>query len=214
MSSIVIGAGNDGRNDEAERIERHGDVTGYFHERVVAAMRERRVETAADTEFYLVKILSDAHGASDPEAPSTLVELYARATAASGRARILALRTLGDRALYLAGFFDDYLERRGLSRRYFAQMGEAAYDAACVLSARSEHIMDRARAPVFRELGERFLAFADVFVEVRESTSMRTADEVLELYRRFERTRSPTLAARLGRHGVYPGRGDGSGQLH
>lgn len=172
-------------------------------------MRERKVEAAESTEFYLVKVLSDAL-APATDACETLVELYARASAASGRARIVALRTLGDRALYLAGFFDDHLERRGLSRRYFAQMGEGAYEAAGALSVRSEHAGDRARAPVFRELGERFVVFADVFVEVREATSLRTADGVLPLVQRFERTRSPTLAARLGRKGVFPARGSRS----
>ncbi len=214
MSSIVFGAGKTGRSDETASIERHGDVVGFFHERVVAAMRERKVEATESTEFYLVNLLSDAHTASGRAASGTLVELYAQATAASGRARILALRRLGDRALYLAGFFDDYLERRGLSRRYFAHMGENAYEAAFLLSDRSDHSGDRARAPVFRELGERFGAFAEVFVEVRETTSLRTEGGVLDLYRRYERTRSPTLAARLGRHGVFPGRGSSGGPLH
>lgn len=210
MSSIVSKTENERYAEEPGSIERHRDVVGYFHERVVSAMRERKVEAAKSTEFYLVQLLADAHAASGRAVPGTLVELYAQAAAASGRARILALRRLGDQALYVAGFFDDYIERRGLSRRYFAHMGENAYETAFALSERSEHAGDRARAPVFRELGERFGAFAGVFVEVRESTSMRTSNSVLELYRRFERTRSPALAARLGRHGVFPVSGDRS----
>ncbi len=186
-------------------IERHADVVAYFHERVVDAMRERHVEAGRDTEFYLVKLLAGATSAERADASATLFELYAHARDARGRERIGALRVLGDRALYLAGFFDDYLERRGLSRRYFADMGEDAYDAASTLAERSEYAGDRARAPVFRDLGERFVDFAGVFVEVREATSMRTSDRVLDLVRRFERTGSPSIAARLGRKGVYPG---------
>ncbi len=196
-------------------IECHGDVIGFFHEHVAAAMHERGVDAAPGTEFYLVKLLSDACALEGPELGLTLVELYAKALDAKGRERISGLSALGDRALYLAGFFDAYLKRRGLSRGYFAQMGGSAYGGAARLAELSEHAGDRARAPVYHDLGGRFATFAAVIDAVREATAMRTGDDVLALFERWRRSHSPAVAARLARHGVFPGRsGPGDGSLH
>jgi hypothetical protein len=210
MSSIVQKDGCSAAGDDSTGIECHADVVGYFHEQVVAAMRERRVEATLETELYLVRLLTDALALGGPELGLPLVDLYAKALEAKGRARLSGWKTLGDRALYLAGFFDEYLARRGLSRRYFAQMGGSAYNGASRLAERSDHIGDRARAPVFRDLGGRFVAFAGVIDAVREATTFRTEGDVLTLYERWRRSRSPALAAKLGRHGVFPGRSGAS----
>ena len=195
-------------------IECHADVAGYFHERVIAAMRARRLEAAPETELYLVRLLTDALALDGAALGHSLVDLYAKALEAKGRARLRGWRALGDRALYLAGFFDEYLARRGLSRRYFVQMGGSAYRGASRLAERSEHVGDRARAPVFRDLGGRFVAFVDVSDAVREATAPRTDGDVLTLYERWRRSRSPALAAELGRHGVFPGPSGSGGPLH
>jgi hypothetical protein len=194
----------------APPIECHKDVAGYFHERVVAAMRERGVEAASSTEHYLVRLLTEAHTLEGAELGRTLVDLYTEALEATGRARLFGWKALGDRALYLAGFFDDYLARRGLSRGYFAQMGGSAYGGASRLAERSAYAGDRAHAPVFRDLGGRFPVFADVIDAVREGTSLRTRDDVLGLYQRWVRGRAPSVAARLGRRGLFPAKGGGS----
>jgi hypothetical protein len=55
---------------------------------------------------------------------------------------------------------------------------------------------------VFRDLGAHFRTYAQVLEDVRESTVLGTPDDVLALYERFCKTRSPAVAERLLAHGV------------
>jgi hypothetical protein len=55
---------------------------------------------------------------------------------------------------------------------------------------------------VFQDLGAHFRTYAEVLEDVREATALGTPDDVLSLYERFQKTRSPAVAERLAAHGV------------
>lgn len=189
---------------ENTAIECHRDVRGYFRDRVVLALQTRDVTASDEVEVYLVQLLAAYAQPGASEQDATLVELQTQANTRRGRARCETLRELGDRALYLSGFFEPALERRGLSRHYYAHMGGRAYTSAGDLSARSDRAADRARSPVLCELGQRFDTFAEVIDEVREGTALRTDDDVGDLLERYEQTHSPAIRTRLARRGIVP----------
>jgi hypothetical protein len=83
-----------------------------------------------------------------------------------------------------------------MSPEYFATVGGRAYRAAGVLDPQ-HHV-------TFGELASGFLDFALVLEEVREETVLRTPQDIVKLYDRWRRTRSPKLAARLHAAGVFP----------
>lgn len=159
------------------------------------------MEIPPETEFYLVGLLS-ALG-HDPSALSrSLVEQSLEIERAGQSDRLDRLRGLGDQALSVSGLFDAQIERRGMSRAYLADLGSRAYRSASSLATRSRQARDRACAPVFLDLSARFRSYAEVLEDVREATALGTRDDVLSLYERFCKTRSPALLERLLSHGV------------
>jgi len=193
-------------------IEMHADVRGYFRERLVAAMARKRIVTSESTECYLVNLLAKLAITPDDEPLGRpFAELLAKALDASGHEKLSRLRELGDSALYVCGFFGDHLEHRGIARSYVVAMGGRAY-----LTARSIAPLARAGelSPIFEELAERFEMFAYVLDDVRESTAMRTPQDIIRLYERWRRTGSSLLAERLEQEGVYPMSVKGPTTLH
>ena len=185
-------------------IERHADVRGYFQERLVTALERHRVRPLARTEVYLVNLLGEFAVTRDEELLARpLVELLAHAMEAEGIERLRRFRDMGDAALYVLGFFSDHLERRGIAHGYVASMGGRAYQAAESMAQRAR-ASDGGMAEVFGELADRFEEFARVLEEVRESTALRTPQEIVKLYEKWRRTGSPTLAKRLEQEGVFP----------
>jgi hypothetical protein len=114
----------------------------------------------------------------------------------------------------VCGFFGDHLRRRGISRDYVVGLGERAYGEAGDLCGRAWRSSDGSLRQVYPELAGRFDVFARVLDEVRETTALRTPQDIVRLYERWRRTKSPTLARRLKEEGVFPQDGGGDRVLH
>jgi hypothetical protein len=186
---------------QSTRIECHIDLSAYFHETLTHALATRRIDAPAPTEFYLVGLLT-ALGHDTAALSRSLVELSFDVQGSSRDERLARLRNVGDQALSVMGLFDAHLARRGISRTYLADLGSRAYRTAGQLACRSREGGERARAQVFQDLGARFRTYAEVLEDVREATALGTPDDVLALYERFQKTRSPAVAERLAAHGV------------
>jgi hypothetical protein len=193
-------------------IERYADLRGYFRERLVSALERRRVHFQETTECYLVQLMARfADGASASEVAEPLV--YRMAEALETREPVLRFRRFrdtGDAALYVLGFFQDHLDRRGISRGYVVTMGGRAYGRASELATVGGGVIDGGFSEAYGELADRFDECAKVLDELREETELRTPQDVVRLYDRWKRTRSPALAERLRAAGVYPQRDPGA----
>lgn len=192
--------------EQTTRIECHADLSAYFRETLLKALATRGIEAPEATEFYLVGLLSALSHDTAPLSCS-LVEMSLEVERARRDERLARLRSVGDQALSVSGLFDEHLERRGISRSYVVELGSRAYRRASHLASASAQRAERARADVFSDLSARFKSYADVLESVREATALGTRDDVLALYERFCKTRSPALAERLLSHGVVSVRG-------
>jgi hypothetical protein len=163
------------------------------------------VSISTSTEVYLVHLLTGfVHVTADAALGQPLVQRLAEALEApSTSERFRRFRALGDSALYISGFFSDHLSRRGVSRGYVVAMGGRAYVAASDVGG-----------DMFAELAEGFDDLAQVLDEVRETTSLRTPQDIVRLYERWRRTRSPSLAERLEAEGVFPQEAPKKQMLH
>lgn len=186
-------------------IEACSDVRRFFVEHVTEAMRDLRVETRAETQGYLVNLLSGFAVSKRVRALSEpLARHFEKAVNSTGPERLARLRELGDIALFICGFFPDSFDRRGLSRTYVVDMGGRAYLVV------GQSGGSRERSQVFVELGGRFDDMARVLDEVRERTALCTDGEVVRLYERWCNSGSPAIAKRLQRRGVAPQRRRGT----
>lgn len=176
----------------------------FFREQLERAMEHQKVSTSAFTEYYLVNLLSACvHGdvpSSEPGFDETpLAVLYIRAVQASRGERTRLLRTMGDTALFVSGFFADSLSRGLVDLGYYKAMGGHAY---AQLSREDSRL--GVGSTVFSELSGRFCEFADVLAEVSESSHLTTNKSVLRLYERWVQTGSRRAATLLAERGIAP----------
>lgn len=192
--------------DMKQEIVAEKDLFDYFHTRVETAVAHQNSPVSQDTVFYLSHLLAEQGRVDDaPEAELTLVELRQRA-ATAGRAEAVSIwKQMGDHTLVVAGYFRERIERRRLSRDYYARMGTAAYDVLARM------LGGEGFGRIFGELSTRWDACTDVIAEVRDEAADRNDADVLRLYEEWLRTGSPRVAERLRELGVVPMRTPGTG---
>jgi hypothetical protein len=178
----------------------------FFHEAVSTAMRNQGVESTEHAEFYLVNLLAGFAKAPIDDQPLALQ--LAEATLATPEERARHLRIVGDRSLYVSGFFEGSLSRRLVDVDYCIRLGGTAYrQLADLPAARREPGVPS--VDVFRELAAKFARFVDVLAEVSEWGAVSSDAGVLALYERWVRTGSAWIERRLRARGVlFDGRRD------
>jgi hypothetical protein len=188
----------------AEGLFRNESPVEYFKELVESAMQRQNVAAGQLTSFYLVNLLAGfihlETPAADEEEP--LGVRLVKALQAGGSAQRDGLRRVGDLSLFISGFFSDSLNRSLVDVDYYIAVGERAYGS---LARREEHFAD-----VFDELAEKFSGFVDVLGEVSERTSLTSNRDLLRLYERWLRTKSPRSGDLLVQRGIVPNASIGS----
>lgn len=181
-------------------IGSHRTVQEFFHEALGAALRNQGIDSSEMTEFYLVNLLSDyAHMPLDDEPLALRLQSAATALPAE-RAR--QLREVGDRSLYVSGFFSDSLQRRLVDVDYYIQIGGSAYGQL----ARMGSSLSGPFEPVYHELSGRFPDFVEVLSEVSKGSALTSDRGVVELYERWLKTGSEWIERKLRAQGVIPGK--------
>lgn len=170
----------------------------YFRQSVRKAARERRLAMNESVESYLVQLLShylevrnlfeDRYNEDGTENPQTLAELYLYACQSEQSRRVTLLKKLGDRSLYVSGFFSDSLDRKAIDQEYYIQMGGVAY------ATLADQIRENRMAGVYRTISEGFISFVDLLTIISQESMVRSNESILRLYDRYVRTGS--LAAR------------------
>jgi hypothetical protein len=115
--------------------------------------------------------------------------------------RVDCLRQLGDRALFVAGFFCDSLRRSWLGRDAYREIGCGAYTTL------ARALGSPARADLwpqlFEELADCFGEFTEVLAEVGDRACPPTASDLPAIYARYVATGSARERRRLLRLGCY-----------
>jgi hypothetical protein len=179
----------------------------YFRELVTQALGRQKISAQPETEFYLVKLMTqfittdrlyarDAQGGVHDEPLALMVKQALEEP--NGVAQAAMFRRIGDVSLYVSGFFQDSLNRKLVDVDYYIGMGGTAY----------QHVATISPAEVFRavyqELAEKFASFVDVLAEVSSSTSAKTEQDLLRVYEIWVRTRSDRAAKTLQEAGIIP----------
>jgi len=179
----------------------------YFRELVIEALGKQKISTQPETEFYLVNLLNQF---------MTTDRLYTRGPEGNVRDEPLAMmvkealeepqpiaqsalfRHIGDVSLYVAGFFQESLNRKLVDVDYYIDMGGTAYQH--VAARTGEDILKA----LYQELADKFGALVEVLAEVSDKTSQRSEKDLLRLYELWVRTRSERAAKALHEAGILP----------
>ena len=191
----------------------------FFRDSVDAAMASNKVAVDDHTAHYVVNLLtvfvrSEALYDQMPPGPrlQPLALMLADAAEASGDERNMALRRLGDVALFVAGFMADCLDRSPVGINYYVRMGGGAYH--CLSASLPASTRGRAIAPVYAELAARCVDLVDVLTEVRHLAGSSRDRDILRLYELWLTTGSQRAARLLRLLGIEPNRQAGSASQH
>jgi Ca2+-binding EF-hand superfamily protein len=177
----------------------------YFSLAVDHALAARKLKPFAMTQTYLVEVLErhlsteslfDDKDSSGKMTRDTLAEMYFKAQNTDSKSRVDLLKKLGDRSLYISGFFADSLQRKIIDIDYYIDMGGAAYGAL------ADQMREDVLARVFRELSSRFMDFVDVLSVISEQSRLTDEANILRLYETYARTGSELARDRLHERGL------------
>ncbi len=170
---------------------------GFFSEMVEEGLQRKHMKVSPGTRSYLVNLLEyylDARNLTKED--STLAEMYLRAADTSKPESKDLLKKLGDKSLYISGFFGDSLSRSLVDVNYYAGMGGAAYGNLAETAHETEV------ASIYRIFSERFIDFVDVLTYISQKSLVQTDQNVLQLYDRYLRTGSEMAREKLSELGV------------
>ena len=178
---------------------------GYFAELVKEGMEFRKIHPDPNVEMYLISLLNhyldarnlfeEPQSESGVKAPKTLAELYMVAQNSEPQVRFELLKKLGDRSLYISGFFADSLQRKLVDVDYYAEMGGVAYGALANSAQNSV-------AYVYRMFSKRFVEFVDVLSYISQSSQVQSDQNILRLYDRYIKTGSELAREKLIENGI------------
>lgn len=184
-------------------------IRDHFRDQVLTSLHRQQVSVRDSTARYLVDLLT---GFANPkrlfnESPAglelrALADHYAEAAHAEGAEhRNCALKTLGDAALFIAGVFSGYLNRRLVDVDYYIAMGCGAYrDLHDFIGARLAPGGD----DVYEELSRKFPLLVEVLAEVSEESHLGATNDLLRQYELWLRTGSRRALGKLNRRGIHP----------
>jgi hypothetical protein len=197
------GETGDSGGAESARIQR-SHPRAIFAELVAGALGEARLQPSPMATAYLIELLDERvrQQAASPDGESTLAEALLTAQRDRGAARIRRMRDLGDRALFVSGFFGDSLARSVVDIDYYCQIGGSAYgDVAVGLRDRGA---GGSWSRLYSELSGHFGDFVDVLAEVGDRSRRGQPLNLLRLFERYLRTGSARDRDRLIRSGHLP----------
>jgi len=182
----------------------------FFKEKVSNAISNQRLLIPEDVEYYLVNLLLDfinpikleLTGSQQNAIDTPLAFILKAAVEAPPSQRLKIFKNMGDISLYLAGFFQDYFNRKLFDINYYITMGAAAYDNVAQI-ARNQH-RESHFADTFEKLAVRFEQLVEVVAEVSESQQPEKPIDILSTYDRWTKTHSHRLLKLLNNVGIMP----------
>jgi hypothetical protein len=181
----------------------------YFSDVVKTALNKRQIKTYPHVEFYLADLLGffvDTRNLYDEEEtnelgarkPRTLAEIMLVAQNSDLSTKVELLKKLGDRSLYISGFFGDSLNRSLVDVDYYMNMGVSAFTTL------STTVKENTTAFIYREIAEKFVDFVDVYTLISHDSMIKSDQGILRLYERYLKTGSDLAKDKLTTLGVIP----------
>ncbi len=177
----------------------------FFAEVVRDALEERNVRTFPLAENYLVSVLQfhvatenlfDEKDSSGRKTKSTLAETFLKAASAEPATKVELLKKMGDRSLYVSGFFGDSLQRKTIDIDYYAEMGGTAY--ATLASV----VKEDTSAKLYYEYAHRFQEFAEVLTYISSKAHLTDEANIMRLFETYNMTGSETAREKLLEKGL------------
>lgn len=182
----------------------------FFREKVTEAIANQKVAIDDSVEFYLVNLLCEFITPSKLETvtgemnalETPLALMMKEAMEAPPHAQLRIFKYLGDTSLYVAGFFQDYFNRKAFDISYYIALGSSAYSNMSVLM-RDQHDDDHF-TNMYGNLADKFRDLVEVVAEVSDMPGNQRPMDILAVYDRWNRNNSERLRRMLNKVGIQP----------
>jgi hypothetical protein len=183
----------------------------FFHDSVQQALQHQHVELEAQTEHYLVSVLTRFARSEEFFAPEDrgrrgqrpLAALLGDALSAPApEQRRASMQRLGDVSLFMAGFLAQSFARKLVDVDYCIAMGGRAYGT--LADSWRGRMRGQVFALLFAELAAKFQPLVDVLNEVAEMAQPASDRDLLRLYEIWQKTQSPRARRLLCERGIVP----------
>jgi hypothetical protein len=181
----------------------------FFREQVSTAIGKQKLEITPDIEFYLVNLLCEFIDPQKSQAlrlkenilETPLALQFKRALESPPEQQARILRGLGDTSLYVAGYFQDFFNRKVYDVEYFVSLGSQAYsNLSFLLEERDDSF-----ASTYKTLGELFTDLVEVVAEISDTLGTSDPANILAIYDRWTRNQgSLRLRRKLEETGIIP----------
>lgn len=189
-------------------METQDSLNVFFHECLNKAKENQKLSLQEVTQIYVVHLLEKALDTAKifaskdtQEMEEPLAFLLGRALSTNDTLQKLGLlRQIGDRSLFVSGFFSDSFAAKSIDIDYYMNMGEQAYRGVSNLV--EEKYNDKLFPEAFLELSTKFRNLVDVMSEISEMAGLTNNQNLLRLYERWMFTKSARLYGKLKEQGV------------
>ena len=177
----------------------------FFHGKVTHAIAKQKARLSRDVEFYLVSLLCDFIQPQKIHADLENLNLLDRPLALllleaiemTGSSQLLKFKVLGDISIYIAGFFQESLNRKVVDVDYHSRIGAVAYRSVASLVGSRER-------DTYEKLADNVAIIIEVMAEVGEINCIKKDKDILSTYDRWTRTNSERLSKALLAVGIDP----------
>jgi hypothetical protein len=179
------------------------DLGEFFYKEVTDARSQLGIQISELSEYYVVRLLCDFSRHDGTSVGEPLALMYKKATEASFEQRVQLLKQMGDAALYVAGFFTEFVERQLVDVDYYISMGGGAYSDLSGLVGSQRH--GDTLGEMYSQLSSKFTELVDLLNEISDRHKSSEGDaELLKLYDRWLRTGSERARKILIERGLTP----------
>lgn len=190
------------------RLETQDSLKGFFYDCLQHAQKNQNLSLQEVTKIYVINLLEKATSTQKIFVSSDTKEMEEPLAFLLGRALSLEtfsskldlLKQVGDRSLFVSGFFSDSFAGKMIDVDYYIAMGGKAYRAASGVI--EDRYQDRLFPEVFVELSEKFRALVDLLSEISEMSGLTNNEDLLRLYERWMFTKSRRLYDKLLENGI------------
>jgi hypothetical protein len=144
----------------------------YFTEAVKESAAKNKIQMEPEDQVYLTHILVkyipsisfhrpiQEDSLSAP--PTTFAEIYLTALGSDEPRKKELLQIVGDKSLYLIGYFPESISKKPVNESYYASIGSAAY--------RNLHALSRNKglSGLYRRFAGRFMDFANILKQIKK----------------------------------------------
>lgn len=184
-------------------------LTEFFVSKIDEALRIQKTSVSGEVHYYLVDLLTrfpagqtcyvPKENQKDTDKRALALQLY-DAVFDTPEKKFQHLKTLGDSALFKAGFFYDALYNQPVGVDYYINMGCGAYSSLANMTTQGPVTL----SDLYSELSGRFAELVEILHLVGESEVAAHDGDLLRILERYQKTGSQKAKDLLQTNGIDP----------